>query len=130
LADRGLLKILVARHENEPLAAMFYVEYGNRATYFYGGISNEKRNVMAGYALQWEAIRMAKQSSKEIYDFFGFTELDDPEHPYQKFSRFKRQFGGVAQKYVGAQQHLFVARLADAVIKAAKELEREEVRIW
>jgi lipid II:glycine glycyltransferase (peptidoglycan interpeptide bridge formation enzyme) len=63
------------------------------------------------------------------YDFFGFTELDDPEHPYQGFSKFKRQFGGRVKKYVGAQHHLFVNRLADAVITAAKELEREEVRI-
>ena len=129
LAPKGMLKILVARHEGEPLAAMFYMQYGQRATYFYGGISNEKRNVMAGYALQWEAIRMSRQNKLLIYDFFGYTELDDPEHPYQNFSKFKRQFGGKAQKYVGAQQHLFVSRLADAVITAAKELEREGVRI-
>lgn len=129
LKESGMLKILVARHENEPLAAMFYVQYGDRATYFYGGTANEKREVMAGYALQWEAVRLARSAGMKNYDFFGFTELDDPEHPYQGFSKFKRQFGGKVKKYVGAQHHLFVNRLADAVITAAKELEREEVRI-
>jgi lipid II:glycine glycyltransferase (peptidoglycan interpeptide bridge formation enzyme) len=129
LSQSGMLKILIARHETVPLAAMFYIQYGDRATYFYGGIANERRELMAGYALQWEAIKLARAEGMRVYDFFGFTELDDPEHPYQNFSRFKRQFGGNAKKYVGAHHHLFVSRLADAVITAAKELEREEVRI-
>jgi lipid II:glycine glycyltransferase (peptidoglycan interpeptide bridge formation enzyme) len=129
LSHGGMLKILIARHQTEPLAAMFYIQYGNRATYFYGGIANEKRELMAGYAMQWEAIRLARSQGMQIYDFFGFTELDDPDHPYQNFSKFKRQFGGAAKKYVGAHHHLFVSRLADAVITAARELQREEVRL-
>jgi peptidoglycan pentaglycine glycine transferase (the first glycine) len=129
LSIGGMLKILIARHETRPLAGMFYIQYGDRATYFYGGIANEKRELMAGYAMQWEAIRLARAEGMRVYDFFGFTELDDPDHPYQNFSKFKRQFGGAARKYVGAHHHLFVSRLADAVITAAKELEREEVRI-
>jgi lipid II:glycine glycyltransferase (peptidoglycan interpeptide bridge formation enzyme) len=129
LSGSGMLKILIARHETEALAGMFYIQYGDRATYFYGGIANEKRELMAGYAMQWEAIKLAKANGMRVYDFFGFTELDDPDHPYQNFSKFKRQFGGDAKKYVGAHHHLFVSRLADAVITAAKELEREEVRL-
>src|SRR5690606_30103581 len=52
--------VLVAQTGNKPLAAMFLVISAQRATYMYGASSSENRNYMATYALQWEAMILAK----------------------------------------------------------------------
>jgi lipid II:glycine glycyltransferase (peptidoglycan interpeptide bridge formation enzyme) len=127
LLPAGMLEILVARYKGEPLAAMLLINFGLRATYFYGGVANTDRNVMAGYALQWEAIKRSRLKGALVYDFYGYTESGDPDHLYFSFSKFKRLFGGEPRSFTGAQHHLFVDRLADAVINAARELGMEEV---
>ncbi|MBI9105758.1 MAG: peptidoglycan bridge formation glycyltransferase FemA/FemB family protein [Spirochaetales bacterium] len=65
-----------------------------RATYLYGASSNNKRNLMPSYALQWEAIRQAAAAGCSDYDFFGIPPADDPEHPMHGLYRFKTGFGG------------------------------------
>ena len=68
---------------------------GNRrATYLYGASSNNKRNYMPAYALQWEAVKLAKASGCGEYDFFGIPPADDPGHPMHGLYRFKTGFGG------------------------------------
>ncbi|MDC7126203.1 MAG: peptidoglycan bridge formation glycyltransferase FemA/FemB family protein [Spirochaetales bacterium] len=64
------------------------------ATYLYGASSNNKRNYMPAYALQWEAIRQAKAAGCVSYDFFGIPPVDNPEHPMYGLYRFKTGFGG------------------------------------
>jgi lipid II:glycine glycyltransferase (peptidoglycan interpeptide bridge formation enzyme) len=42
------------------LGGLVQITFGKTSTYLYGGITNSKRNLMSGYALQWEAIQRAK----------------------------------------------------------------------
>ena len=51
--------MLLAHKDEEPLAAMFLVIAGKRATYLYGASSSGNRNLMGTYALQWEAMQIA-----------------------------------------------------------------------
>ncbi|MDZ7794096.1 MAG: peptidoglycan bridge formation glycyltransferase FemA/FemB family protein [Spirochaetia bacterium] len=88
------LNLVSARHEGELLAGIIVGIYGRRATYMYGASSNRKRNLMASYAVQWEAIRLAKNSGCAEYDLFGIPPADDPEHPMHGLYRFKTGFGG------------------------------------
>lgn len=66
-----------------------------RATYLYGASSNNKRNYMPAYALQWEAIKQAAAADCTSYDFFGIPPADNPEHPMHGLYRFKTGFGGI-----------------------------------
>ena len=100
------------------------VTYGKRATYLYGGISDTKRNLMGGYALQWAALETAKEADCQIYDFYGFDPFRSSEHPYARFSQFKSQFGGEAVKLIGAQDYFFPDNLADAVVKLIRETDQ------
>lgn len=122
LAPRGFVKVFFAEHETDLLGALLMVAYGGRATYLYGGTTDTKRNLMAGYLLQWEAMRAAKSLGCTEYDFWGFDATLDPEHPYAGFSRFKSQFGGQATEYIGTLDHYFVSNLADAVVRAFAEV--------
>jgi len=88
------LRLYIARHESDTLAAIVVLFRGTRATYLYGASSNIKRNLMAPYALQWKAMRDAKAQGCLIYDLFGIPPSADPAHPMAGLYRFKTGFGG------------------------------------
>jgi lipid II:glycine glycyltransferase (peptidoglycan interpeptide bridge formation enzyme) len=122
LCPSGCARMLFAEHEGETLASALITNYGNRATYLYGGITNRKRNLMAGYALQWRAIVDAKESGAKIYDFYGIDPFRAPENEYARFSQFKTRFGGEVVRFIGAQDYFFVDNLVDAFVKAVNEV--------
>jgi lipid II:glycine glycyltransferase (peptidoglycan interpeptide bridge formation enzyme) len=88
------VRLLMADHEGDFLAAMFLVVSGRRATYLYGASSSRKRNLMATYAIQWEAIRLASEAGCREYDMFGVAPNAYRSHPMHGLYRFKSGFGG------------------------------------
>jgi lipid II:glycine glycyltransferase (peptidoglycan interpeptide bridge formation enzyme) len=121
LVPRGLARLLFAERAGRPLATMLLTTYGERATYLYGAVSNDEREAMAGYALQWVAIGVARAVGCRVYDFYGYEPHGAPEHLYASFSRFKRQFGGQPRRFIGAHDYFFLDQLADAVVAAVRE---------
>lgn len=95
------VELLIAEHENIPLAAMFLVISGNRGTYLYGASSSVNRNLMATYALQWEAINIARSKGCTEYDFFGVAPKADASHPLYGLYKFKTGFGGKIHHNLG-----------------------------
>lgn len=88
------LRVWTARHGGADLASIITVFWRGEATYLYGASSNEKRNLMPTYALQWEAIKAAKAAACRSYDFYGIPPSEDPGHPMAGLYRFKTGFGG------------------------------------
>jgi lipid II:glycine glycyltransferase (peptidoglycan interpeptide bridge formation enzyme) len=86
--------LLIAESGDKPLAAMFLVISGNRASYLYGASPTENRKLMATYALQWRSITLAKEMGCTEYDMFGIAPRPDPAHPLYGLYRFKTGFGG------------------------------------
>jgi len=91
---RPAVRLLLARLDGELLAGIIVALHGRRATYLYGASSNQHRNLMATYLLQWEAMRLAKHEGCESYDLFGIPFHDDPSDPMYGLYRFKTGFGG------------------------------------
>jgi len=88
------VRLLVAEKEAKPLAAMFLVITKNRGSYLYGASSSAQRNLMATYALQWEAIGQSKAAGCTEYDMFGISPNPNPTHPLYGLYKFKAGFGG------------------------------------
>jgi lipid II:glycine glycyltransferase (peptidoglycan interpeptide bridge formation enzyme) len=86
--------LLIAEHEGDPLAAMWLGLSGDNATYLYGASSVHKRRNMPAYALQWAAIKKAREAGCRHYDMFGISVTADPAHPMYGLYRFKKGFGG------------------------------------
>ena len=88
------LRLYTASHEGDTLAAIVVLFRAQYAAYLYGASSNEKRNLMAPYALQWKAMQDAKEADCQYYDLFGIPPNEDPNHPMAGLYRFKPGFGG------------------------------------
>jgi lipid II:glycine glycyltransferase (peptidoglycan interpeptide bridge formation enzyme) len=88
------LRLWIARCDGQALAAIVTLFRGERAVYLYGASSDEKRNLMPAYALQWAAMRAAKAAGCLEYDLFGIPPTADPDHPMAGLYRFKTGFGG------------------------------------
>jgi lipid II:glycine glycyltransferase (peptidoglycan interpeptide bridge formation enzyme) len=92
--DSTRLRLYTARHEEDALAAIVVLFRGKNATYLYGASSDVKRNMMAAYALQWRAMKDAKEAGCKCYDLFGIPPDGDSNHPMAGLYRFKTGFGG------------------------------------
>jgi lipid II:glycine glycyltransferase (peptidoglycan interpeptide bridge formation enzyme) len=68
--------------------------------YYYGASSYEDRQLMAPYALQWEAMRLCKAAGCTRYDLLGISPEDAPQSdPWRGITDFKRKFGGTVITY-------------------------------
>ncbi|MDD2285590.1 MAG: peptidoglycan bridge formation glycyltransferase FemA/FemB family protein [Paludibacter sp.] len=86
--------LLIAESDKIPLAAMFLIISGNRGSYLYGASASSNRNLMATYALQWEAMKISKEKGCIEYDMFGVAPNPDMAHPLYGLYKFKIGFGG------------------------------------
>lgn len=99
--------LLIAERGGTPLAAIFLVISGRRATYLYGASSSVGRQFMGSYAVQWRAITLAKEEGCTEYDMFGIAPSPDPNHPMCGLHRFKTGFGGSIHHSLGSWDYLF-----------------------
>ena len=104
-SENSDMRLLFAEHEGDLLAGIFVLISGNKATYLYGASSNNKRNLMPSYLLQWSAIKLAKSLGATEYDFFGIPPSGDKGHPMHGLYRFKTGFGGRIVNRVGCYDY-------------------------
>jgi hypothetical protein len=119
------LRLYIARHEGEDLAAIVALFRGKQATYLYGASSNIKRNLMAPYALQWKAMQDAKASGCAVYDLFGIPPDESPGHPMAGLYRFKTGFGGSIVHRPGSWDYTYKP-LLHALFKSAENLRQKK----
>ena len=71
--------------------------------YLYGASSNEHRNLMPNYLLQWRMIQWAVETGCRIYDFRGVSGNVSEDNPLYGLFRFKQGFGGAFTEFVGEE---------------------------
>ncbi|MHB9057958.1 MAG: lipid II:glycine glycyltransferase FemX [Bacillota bacterium] len=107
LVERGLARLFVAQLEGRMIAATLAFIMGDKAWYIYGASSNQDREVMPNYALQWEMIRWAKESGCVMYDFRGVSGDLSPDNPLYGLYRFKKGFSGDFTEFIGEYDLIF-----------------------
>lgn len=110
----GLAAWLVAEHEDRMLAAIAVFALGRTAWYMWGASGDEGRNLMPNHALQWAAMRWARDRGCATYDLWGIPDEvgAEPDAYAEPESwgegglwgvyRFKQGFGGRVVRYTGA----------------------------
>jgi len=94
------VKILIAEHEGTPIAVAMPILYGDKVWYLYGGSSNQYRNLMATYLIQWEMMKWGLKEKCNIYDFRGITGYWDEKSPQYGVYKFKKGFNGYEVEFV------------------------------
>ena len=84
-----------------PIAGTLAIHYGDKVWYLYGASSNEHRNLMPNYLLQWRMIQWAVEMNCRIYDFRGVSGDVSEDNPLYGLFRFKQGFGGDFTEFVG-----------------------------
>ncbi len=115
--------ILIAERAGKPVAGLIGVEWpppsprlaeashpspigrgaggeGAVGIYYYGASSYEDRQLMAPYALQWEAMKHCKALGCTKYDLLGIAAANAaPDDPWHGITDFKLKFGGEVITY-------------------------------
>jgi lipid II:glycine glycyltransferase (peptidoglycan interpeptide bridge formation enzyme) len=112
----GQCELLFAKYQGETIGGLMVFAHGRRAWYFYGASSDDHRNLMPNYLLQWEAMRWARRHGCRVYDLWGVPDADEQilENNFTRFShglwgvyRFKRGFGGKVVRAAGSWDRVY-----------------------
>ncbi len=124
------IRVYLAKHEDSYLAGAVTLHYGDKVWYVYGASSNEKRNLMPNYLMQWEMIKWALEVKAKTYDFGGVFVLNK-ENGLYKFKEGFCRVEGVTE-YIGEIDKVYnplVYKLFTAVLpglrKAVKKIRKK-----
>ncbi|WP_026877942.1 lipid II:glycine glycyltransferase FemX [Jiangella gansuensis] len=95
------LRLYLARHEGDLVAATTMTRVGTHAWYSYGASSTAKRDVRGSNAVQWRMIQDALADGCDVYDLRGITDTLSEDDPHAGLIRFKLGTGGHAVEYLG-----------------------------
>jgi lipid II:glycine glycyltransferase (peptidoglycan interpeptide bridge formation enzyme) len=87
-----VVKLLLAEGGGRLLAGNIVLFWRDSSVYLTGASSGEMRNLMPTYALQWEAMKMAKAAGCASYDLYGVPPSPDPACPMSGLYQFKTGF--------------------------------------
>ncbi|MDR2526117.1 MAG: peptidoglycan bridge formation glycyltransferase FemA/FemB family protein [Oscillospiraceae bacterium] len=124
------VRLFLAEYEGKTVAGTIEMRYGDKGWYLYGCSSNEARNVMPSYLLQWEMIRWAREGGCRLYDFRGVPANPSDDNPLTGLYRFKKGFGGDLVEFVGELELTFKPLTAFAVKKAMRVFMKLRTRIF
>jgi peptidoglycan pentaglycine glycine transferase (the first glycine) len=114
--SRGECELFLAESEGAPLAGLMVFARGARAWYFYGASSDQQRELMPTYLVQWEAMRWAMRHGCTEYDLWGVPDAED-DYLEANFThrsdglwgvyRYKRGFGGSVYRSAGPFERIY-----------------------
>ncbi|MEV7325550.1 peptidoglycan bridge formation glycyltransferase FemA/FemB family protein [Streptomyces sp. NPDC093970] len=95
------MRLYLAHHEGEILAAATMLTVGDHVWYSYGASTSRRREVQPSNAVQWRMMCDAHELGAAVYDFRGITDtLEESDH-LLGLLRFKVGAGGEAVEYLG-----------------------------
>ena len=119
------MKLLMAYYEDKPISGIIPIMYGKNTWYLYGASSNEHRNLMPNYLLQWEMIREAISNGHEMYDFRGVSGVVDESHPQYGLYRFKKGFGATFTEFIGEVYIPYKPKFSEKTFRTLRSLKKK-----
>jgi lipid II:glycine glycyltransferase (peptidoglycan interpeptide bridge formation enzyme) len=104
--DAGLAHPLIAEVDGKPVAHVILFHFAQTSWYFFGASSNDERDKMPNYLLQWHAIQWAKAQGYTRYDLWGAPNVFNESDTMWGVYNFKRGFRGKVTRHVGAWDYV------------------------
>ncbi|MFG3291856.1 lipid II:glycine glycyltransferase FemX [Streptomyces sp. NPDC048179] len=95
------MRLYLAHHEGEILAAATMLTVGEHVWYSYGASTVRRREVQPNNAMQWRMMCDAHELGAAVYDFRGITDTLEESNHLLGLLRFKVGAGGEAVEYLG-----------------------------
>ncbi|MFD7321107.1 lipid II:glycine glycyltransferase FemX [Streptomyces sp. NPDC059875] len=99
--EPGRMRLYLARHEGEILAAHTMITVGRRVWYQTGASADHRREVRPSNALQWRMMLDAHAAGADVYDMRGIPSTLDPDDRAHGLLRWKLGTGGRAVETLG-----------------------------
>ncbi len=103
LGKKDHITLFLAHYKGKVISGALIIFYGKEAVYHHSGMEEASRDIPASYLIQWEAIKEAKRRGKQVYNLWGISPADKPNHPWRGLAVFKMGFGGMEQTHIHAQ---------------------------
>lgn len=122
--------LLLAEYEGQVVAAVLLIRGGTTAIYLAGASSDAHREHMPTYALQFAALRWARDAGCTHYDLWGIPPTEEPPPAAAQGAqqnvrdglwgvyRFKQGFGGAVVSYPGIVRRSYRPLVAPFVLRA------------
>ena len=125
-------RLYLCYHEGVPLSGAVATQFAGKTCYVYGASSNEHRNLMPNYLMQWTMIQWAIENGCFVYDFQGIPYYFDETHPNYGVYRFKRGFNGQVVVLAGEFDYVFSKSANEWIHRAertVKQLYRMKIKV-
>ncbi|MFB9521648.1 lipid II:glycine glycyltransferase FemX [Streptomyces cremeus] len=99
--EPGRMKLYLARHRGEILAAHTLITAGRRTWYQTGASADHRREVRPSNALQWHLLLDAHATGADVYDMRGVPSTLDPGERSYGLLRWKLGTGGQVVETLG-----------------------------
>lgn len=96
------IALFLAKYKGEPVAGAVVLFYG-KAAFYHHGASSPGLKIPASHLVLWQAILEAKKRGFKTFNFWGIAPTDNPHHPWQGLTFFKKGFGGYRKDLLHAQ---------------------------
>ena len=113
-------RLYMAFHEGQAIAGTLAIWFGDKVWYLYGASSNQHRNLMPNYLLQWNMIQWAVEKGCRVYDFRGVSGDLSEDSPMYGLYKFKKGFNGDFTEFIGEMDWVLSRPMFVFVNKATK----------
>ena len=94
-------KVFIVEYEGVPIAASVLLRFGRKTWHMYAGSSDEYKETLPNFLMQWEMQRWSRDNGAFLYDMRGIAGEGDKLTPIEGLVRFKKRFGGELCSFVG-----------------------------
>ena len=99
----GKISLFFAKYQGEIVSAAMITYEKNEAFYHQGASNHKFPKITPSQLIQWKIIKDVKKRGCKVYNFWGISPDDKPNHPWHGLSLFKKGFGGNALELLPAQ---------------------------
>ena len=101
LLGEDMVKIFMVECEGRAIAGSVVIACAGKSWHMYAGSSEEYKETMPNFLMQWEMMRWSRDNGYYLYDMRGIAGGADKLKPIEGLVRFKKRFGGELVSFVG-----------------------------
>ncbi|MBQ5778148.1 MAG: peptidoglycan bridge formation glycyltransferase FemA/FemB family protein, partial [Oscillospiraceae bacterium] len=112
----NMFKLFIVECEGKAIAGSVLLAYAGKSWHMFAGSSDEYRETLPNFLMQWEMMRWSRDNGYMLYDMRGIAGEGDKLTPIEGLVRFKKRFGGELCTFIGRIDIIYDKK-ADAQVK-------------